>query len=1601
MFKTYTHGSTRFGQTARALLFAFFTLVGFANSALATDCNTISITPGQGSITIGNLNAPVVMIQVYNSAWAQVYSCSGNCTTPTAVVNNLPAGQYYVKVDYLTAAWQGVCFKDGYFTVTGGGGGNPCSMTATIGTKTCNDNGTPNDPTDDTFTFQLTATGTNTSSGWHGMIGPNMAPASGSYNQLTVLGPYPITNAQFDIWIMDNVDPNCQFDITITPPAPCSGGGGGTPNCNNVGITGGSGNISITGLIAPIIMVQVFNGSWVQVFSQTYTNSPGTVNVPSLPAGTYFVKVNFLNAAWTSVCAKEIYTTVTNGGNPCSITTTITNKVCNNNGTANNPNDDTYSFTLTVTGTNTSGQWQGGYSNAYLGTFQFGPTAYGTPINLGPFPAANFTPGNVFPPIVLPNGVDIDINVADVQTASCSKSTTVTSTGGCSNGGGGIDCSNISITATQGNINITGLTAPIVMVQAFDGNWAPVFNQTYTTAPGSVTIPNLATGSYFVKVSFLTATWVAICNKEAFVNVPPGNSVLTMNCIADFSVTAAPGANSAIVTYNTPTATTTCAGGAVTITRTSGPASGSSFPVGTTQVCYKATDNCGNVKTCCFNITVTASQSNLTMNCIADFSVTAAPGANSAIVTYNTPTATTTCAGGAVNITRTSGPASGSSFPVGTTQVCYKATDNCGNVKTCCFNITVTATQSNLTLNCIADFSVTAAPGANSAIVTYNTPTATTTCAGGAVTITRTSGPASGSSFPVGTTQVCYKATDNCGNVKTCCFSVTVNAVSNCTTPPTIKNCPSNITIVATAGAACAAVSWTPPFIRSIDDDDFDNDGQHNDSDNDDDNDGSSDSNDDDDDNDGSSDSNDDDDDNDGLNDHNDNDDDDFDNDGKENDCDNDDDNDGKEDDDDSDDDNDGTSDNNDDDDDNDGCKDKDDDDDDDDDFDNDGQDNDNDNDDDNDGQSDSNDNDDDNDGKSDSNDDDDDNDGVKDDKDNNDKKRDKDFDNDGQDNDWDNDDDNDGISDSNDNDDDNDGISDSNDDDDDNDGCHDDNENDDDDFDNDGINNDCDDDDDNDGKDDDDDSDDDNDGNMDGNDDDDDNDGCKDKDDDDDDDDDFDNDGQDNDWDNDDDNDGQNDSNDNDDDNDGKADSNDDDDDNDGCNDDDDDDDMNDDDDFDNDGKSNDDDDDDDNDGNNDHNDNDDDNDGNNDDNDDDDDNDGHNDDDDNSGNSCQCEPTSLTSTHNPGFCFPLGTTTVTYTATNAGGLTSVCVFTVTVNAGANFPDPNLCYKIVNKASGKVLDADGNPWLTQYSIDHTSSQRWKFEAATGGYFFVKSQSTSLTNKVIDIQNGSTSDGAYAVLATKTGADREKYKLQDAGNGYYYIVAKHSGKALKLENSPGSNGTKIIQQPISNSNEHQKWQVVAINCNSGLAILPSADLTFNAHKNGSTVELNWISNTGDLNDYFIVEHGTDGINWTPIGKVDGKGAANDRLYFSEKHNTPAKGDNYYRLVQIFRDGNSTISNVEIINMPTSKAFGLFPNPATGEVYVDLSEFEGQAVTLRLIGQMGNVVSTIEIAKATATAQLIDLKGFDNGIFQVEMVSNGVRRVAKLVVTKLD
>ena len=77
----------------------------------------LTIEAGTGKITVNGLSTPIVMVQIFNAQWNQVFAFANKPDSLSLVVPNLNAGTYYVKVTLLNANWSTICSKDGNFIV--------------------------------------------------------------------------------------------------------------------------------------------------------------------------------------------------------------------------------------------------------------------------------------------------------------------------------------------------------------------------------------------------------------------------------------------------------------------------------------------------------------------------------------------------------------------------------------------------------------------------------------------------------------------------------------------------------------------------------------------------------------------------------------------------------------------------------------------------------------------------------------------------------------------------------------------------------------------------------------------------------------------------------------------------------------------------------------------------------------------------------------------------------------------------------------------------------------------------------------------------------------------------------------------------------------------------------------------------------------------------------------------------------------------------------------------------------------------------------------------------------------------------------------------
>ena len=97
-----------------------------------------------------------------------------------------------------------------------------------------------------------------------------------------------------------------------------------------------------------------------------------------------------------------------------------------------------------------------------------------------------------------------------------------------------------------------------------------------------------------------------------------------------------------------------------------------------------------------------------------------------------------------------------------------------------------------------------------------------------------------------------------------------------------------------------------------------------------------------------------------------------------------------------------------------------------------------------------------------------------------------------------------------------------------------------------------------------------------------------------------------------------------------------------------------------------------------------------------------------------------------------------------------------------------------------------------------------------------------------------------------------------------------------------------------------------------------------------------------------------------------------------------------------------ISTSEEFDLTTEKSiadFKVFPNPAHDNVKVQLNDYLGQNVQIRLINQLGVSVKNISLTEVEFDTHQIDLSSIHNGIYTLTIFADGQKPVSKKLVVR--
>ena len=220
--------------------------------------------------------------------------------------------------------------------------------------------------------------------------------------------------------------------------------------------------------------------------------------------------------------------------------------------------------------------------------------------------------------------------------------------------------------------------------------------------------------------------------------------------------------------------------------------------------------------------------------------------------------------------------------------------------------------------------------------------------------------------------------------------------------------------------------------------------------------------------------------------------------------------------------------------------------------------------------------------------------------------------------------------------------------------------------------------------------------------------------------------------------------------------------------------------------------------------------------------------------------------------------------------------------------------YYIVNRNSGYVINAIGSTngtTINQYRSTGKVGQQWQIAPVSttiGGDFSYYTIANVSTGKSFDNLNWSLDDNTGVIIYDFASGNNQQWFFEYAGDGYFYIRNRHSGKCLQISDSSKSLTAAVVQCSKSDI-PSQQWRLVP-GSSSVEFTAPDAPTNLSSTTNPASIELTWTGSTAtDIKGYEILRSDSADKGYNTIARYITTTSFID--------NTPADGKTYYYKVR--------------------------------------------------------------------------------------------------------
>jgi hypothetical protein len=151
------------------------------------------------------------------------------------------------------------------------------------------------------------------------------------------------------------------------------------------------------------------------------------------------------------------------------------------------------------------------------------------------------------------------------------------------------------------------------------------------------------------------------------------------------------------------------------------------------------------------------------------------------------------------------------------------------------------------------------------------------------------------------------------------------------------------------------------------------------------------------------------------------------------------------------------------------------------------------------------------------------------------------------------------------------------------------------------------------------------------------------------------------------------------------------------------------------------------------------------------------------------------------------------------------------------------------------------------------------------------------------------------------------------------------------------------------------------------------------------------------NDHFVVQRSATGSTFHALGIVAGNGTSSIVNEYQFLDSMPLAGNNFYRLQQVDKDGNSTYSRIILLGgSGGAGALQLYPNPATTVLNLVLpSNRTAGDVQINIFDATGQLVQSVQY-NTTGAGLPLDISLLKPGVYTVSLYQGKTQQLGRFI-----